>query len=253
MKYLEAPTGAVIDLDETLLDNRDPTTGENAHTIAVVDAVHVVTGGLSRYLQQVSVAEAHAISQQVPTHSIEAGLEQLFLNGGLDDHPEKANLINEILERKDLNYIEFLKDTAQPIPGAIEFYRRLAEKYKLHGRMALQSGARRIDAKIFLDKVGMLDLIPPERMFTRESIRYSKPDPEVNERAFLALGLPEADRSGVIGFDDDFRGITSIRKAGLYAVGVTTVHSISEFEASSCPPDLAGDYRTLSSFFGVAA
>jgi beta-phosphoglucomutase-like phosphatase (HAD superfamily) len=259
MASIEIPqvNGAVFDLDESLLSNmrinRTSGVAENVHTSTQVEAIHHVAGGAHEQLRDLTVAEAHKISQKIDVRTIANVVRQIFRNAGIDQRHDAEELQLEILEHQQELYTKWLKNEAEPVKGALEFITKLADRHDIHQQMALQTSAKFEHAAIFLDRHDLLRLIPYNRMFTLESVNHPKPDPEVNNLAFASLGLPESERQNVHDFDDDpIRGIGSILAANLVAVGVVNEFSVDDFMSQPNPPRYAGDYEQLSMIYDLA-
>lgn len=96
----------------------------------------------------------------------------------------------------------------------------------------------------------LLSNFPPHRIISREQFNHAKPHPEAFEVAFKTLGLP--DKTGVIAFEDDPRGVKSAVSAGLYTCAITTRFTREELEKMDTPPDLIADsYTDFRRHFGM--
>lgn len=125
------------------------------------------------------------------------------------------SLLKEIVVRKNELYEGILRSEGEAVPGATRFVRRLAAS-GMESRLAVASASIRRDVDIFLDKAGLKNLFPDDKIKTRESITHAKPNPEVFNLAFNSLELPESARKFVCAFEDDPRGIMAARAAGLF-------------------------------------
>jgi len=244
--------GAIFDVDDTLLDNKPAVVGQAYHERARLAATHTVG---ERYnlpaLARLSPLDNRRAFIEAPVHTIEAAVwNMLRMTGVAQDIPIDPTdpLLLEIITLKDELYEQILRTEGEALPGAVAFVHSLADA-GLTGRLAIASTAIRRDVDIFLAKTGLDDLFPDHRIKTKESIAYPKPDPEVFNLAFASLELPETARANVCAFEDDPRGISAARGAGLYVCAITSRYSAGELRALEVPPhviaDSYADFRTL--------
>ncbi len=75
----------------------------------------------------------------------------------------------------------------------------------------------------------------PAVLIAAEDVAHGKPNPEVYQRAAMALGVPPADCLAV---EDAPPGIESARAAGMLAIGVATTHSHAALAVEACAASL---------------
>ena len=247
--------GAIFDIDDTLLDNKPDISGGGLHERSRLQAVQEVgkKHGIKE-LEHISIKDNWDAFQTAPVHTIESAVWNMFVRAGLADSvvPNLDDpLLKEIVKRKDELHEVIMIEEADEVAGASAFVKKLAAS-GLQDTLAIASSAARRDVDIFLRKKGIDDCFPPERITTKEDITHSKPNPEIFNRAFDTLGLPEADRSQVCAFEDDARGIMSARAAGLYVCAIATRFPKEELMALEVPPHVVADsFAEFEELFGL--
>jgi len=251
----EQITGAIFDVDDTLLDNKSGIPGEGLHEKSRLTAIHFVG---KKYeipeLQSVTAIENFEAFGTSRTHSVEGAVWNLMHIKGLVDTSliDRDNpLLQEITNLKDSLHVKVLLSEGNLVPGADRFILGLASIGL--GHMAIGSSAPRRDIDLFLDEVSDLrQYFPDQRIMSRESVTHFKPHPEVFDKAFASLDLPKTSRRTTIVVEDDPRGIEAGHKAGLFTVGITTRFSKSDLKNVPTPPDLVVDsYKELSKLLEV--
>lgn len=153
-------------------------------------------------------------------------------------------LLREIVLLKNELHVDSLRSLGREVMNASAFVEALAEKYNIKDKMAIASSAIRRDINIFLDELTSLrHYFPDERIISYEDIPHGlgKPHPEPFNRAFATLGLLDADRSSVIAFEDDPRGVISAKKAGLFVCAITTRFKKEDQQLQAAAPDIIID------------
>lgn len=248
------PKGAIFDVDDTLLDNYPKTHNLGLHEHARLLALREIG---ERHdiaaLAEVSEEQNRTVIQRAVEHSIEGGTWQLFYELGMVDSPtiDHGNqLLKEVAARKHELYEPIMCEFGAPLPKAIEFVKAM---YVLtDGRIAIASGAQRADVRAFLRMSGMEALFEGRRVITREDFGRAKPDPESFETAFQTLGLPDEDRSAVLAFEDDPKGVTSAKQAGLYVCAITSRFTDAELVSHEHKPDLVqASYVAFAATLGI--
>lgn len=83
-------------------------------------------------------------------------------------------------------------------------------------------------------------------------VENPKPHPEVYNKGFKTLRLPESARQHVLAVEDDQRGILSAHNAGLITCAITTRFPRDYFIKQATPPDLIVDsYPELEVVIGL--
>ena len=172
----------------------------------------------------------------------------LNLRHNPDEPNPNDDLVIAITNRKNELYKELLASDVQEVPGSTRFVKDIARL--TGGSVAIGSSALFDDIKLYLNTKGILEYFPDERITSIESVTHAKPNPEVFNKAFKSLGLPESSRARVCVFEDDPRGIIAAKAAGLFACAITTRHTADEFRSSLVPPDfIANSYDEFSAHF----
>lgn len=136
-----------------------------------------------------------------------------------DSLPELMHLfpdrpMDELLrEVTDIDIAVPLSDV-QPVAGAVQLVRRLAEAGM---PLALVTSAGRTYAHGLLRELGLLDAFGTP--VTGEDVSRGKPDPEGYLAACEGLGL---DPALVVGFEDSRAGVAAVKTAGMGCVAVAT-------------------------------
>ncbi len=105
-------------------------------------------------------------------------IERLYRTHGRPVDPVRRD---ELLEWKSRIYQEAIRDGLPPMPGAIEFVRRMATRFPL----AIASGSLRAEVEYLLQKLGLREKFAV--LVTAEECKRSKPDPEVFLKALAGL------------------------------------------------------------------
>jgi sugar-phosphatase len=126
-----------------------------------------------------------------------------------------------------------LLDGVIPIPGALDFVKRLPA-----GTWAIGTSGERVVATARLRKLGFPI---PDVLIASEDVERGKPNPEVYMKAADGLGIEYA---RWVVFEDAPPGIASARAAGMMAVGVLTTYPASA---------LSGAMELILDFRGVMA
>jgi beta-phosphoglucomutase len=129
--------------------------------------------------------------------------------------------IAELLHRKH-QFFEKIEHELQAIPGAVEFVRWAATRY----RLALATSATPRNRAAALQSLGIADCF--ESLVDTARFQRPKPDPEIFQVAMQDLKVSPAD-CWII--EDSLPGVRAGKTAGCFAVGLTTTfdaESLSE-------------------------
>jgi HAD superfamily hydrolase (TIGR01509 family) len=144
----------------------------------------------------------------------------LILTGwlGEDADPERMRRLSEEKESRFRALVR--ANGIEPLPGVREWVARLHDEGWLH---AIATSAPRANLEVLSGAMGM------GRYFgagvAAEDVTHGKPDPEVFLLAAARLGA-EPGRSIVV--EDAPTGIEAGRRAGMYTVGVSLLHTLPE-------------------------
>ncbi len=120
--------------------------------------------------------------------------------------------IAELLHRKH-QFFEKIEHELQPIPGAADFVKWAAGRY----RLALATSATPRNRAAALQSLGIADCF--ESLVDTARFQRPKPDPEIFQIAMRDLGL-DAEECWII--EDALPGVRAGKSAGSFTVGITT-------------------------------
>ena len=182
-------TGAIFDLDGTLLDS-------NGYWDQAPDA----------YLRTQGKTAKPGLGQTIFAMTVEEAAEYMIREYGLDRTPEEiASGVNAAMEKFYLNTIP-LKD------GAAETIRKLAD---MRIPMAIASVTDRALVGAVLHRFGLTDLI--DCVVTTDDVGVGKQEPDIYLRAAEMIGsVPE----NTLVFEDALHALKTAKKAGFQTVGV---------------------------------
>lgn len=237
------PRGAIFDLDDTLLSNQ-PTGNpiDGLHAISRLKAVHEAgkRHGIKALRDYDAAANVQAFLTS-PVHTIQGAVWNILQETGVVDigplnleHP----LLQEISARKIALQLETIRERGEEVAGASDFVRHIGQVAS--GRLSIASMATAAEIDEFLKKYALTDLFDG-RIASYETTTHPKPHPESFENAFQLLQLPDSDRRHVLAFEDDPRGITSAKAAGLYVCAITTRFDRDTLQSLEVAPDLVCD------------
>ena len=248
--------GAIFDMDDTLLDNQEGLRGEGLHERSRLSTVHEI--GISHGIRSLVdyPAEANISAfRNASVHTTKGAMWQILYECGVVntkvidlEHP----LLNEMEALGFELHTDILSDEAEEITDASAFIRGLG-RTGLKDKMAIASSGILKHIQIFINKVGLTEYFPLERIKSLESFTDPKPHPAVYNLAFESLGLTEADRSHTVAFEDDPRGIEAARAAGLYVCAIATRYTKEDLMSLKIPPDFAANsYKEFSGYFNIS-
>lgn len=148
-----------------------------------------------------------------------------------------AGEVERLAERKRAHYARLCERGLQAVPGVRIFVDKLVA---LAVPRAVATSASHRDAERLLTELGVQALFPV--LVTADDVRWSKPNPEVYQRAATALGMPP---DACLVFEDSIVGVHAARNAGMRVIGVTTAHTGRELIE-------AGAERAIADFEGFA-
>ncbi|MFO1519168.1 MAG: HAD family phosphatase [bacterium] len=139
-------------------------------------------------------------------------------------------MIQTLIETKSKFYDEEMARKDLFVPGAVDFVKKISEKYFL----GVVSGALRREIAAWLKKGGIADLLPV--IVAAEDIQKGKPDPEGYLRGLDHLNRDFVPSSEMIlpqeclVIEDSRWGIEAAHGAGMKCVGFTTSYSAEELK-----------------------
>lgn len=245
--------GVIFDVDDTLLNNYPPHIPMGLHEHSRLKTAHVIgkRRGITA-LERFTIEQCFQAFLDAQVHSVHGAIWQMLIMAGQVSGPIQFDhpLLVEMVNLKEEIHEDALRTHGREVPGATLFIEALAKDHGLADHLAVASTANRRDILLFFDLHDLHRFFPPARIVSREQFTHSKPHPEPFELAFNTLDL--SDKTGVVAFEDDPRGVQSAKDAGLYTCAITTRIKRSEFEKMDTPPDLiAGSYDEFRRHFGM--
>jgi len=159
-------------------------------------------------------------------------------------------LLSSLMDRKSLHYDEMIEGNIEILPGAVDFIRSLAGKY----RLAIGSGALEAEILRVLDFAGVRESF--EVIVGADNIANCKPEPDVYIEALRRLNAlkvdgPDISPAECLVVEDSLSGIRAALAAGMKCLAVTNSYSEAELsEAHAIKPGLGGlDIGTLAHLF----
>jgi len=142
-------------------------------------------------------------------------VERLYRSHGRPvDHARRDEMVNW----KARAYWELIRDGLPPLPGAVEFVRRLAAEYPL----AIASGSLRVEIEHLLERMGLRQAF--QVLVTADEVERSKPEPEVFLKALAGLrqlppfeldGAPSLRPTECLVIEDAPAGVRAAHAAGI--------------------------------------
>lgn len=130
--------------------------------------------------------------------------------------------LKNLEEEKEALFREMYLPYIKPVTGLIEFLEML-KKNRI--TMAIATSAPQSNVEFTLEQTGISEYF--RAIITGNSVTRSKPHPEIYLMAAQEIGYLTKD---CIVIEDSLSGIEAAKRAGCKVVGITTTHSINEFE-----------------------
>jgi beta-phosphoglucomutase len=130
-----------------------------------------------------------------------------------------TELLDHLVKKKSKLYLGLVSTTLRIVPGAPEFVREAAQRF----RLGVVSGAQRHEIDHVLGKTGLADTF--EVIIAADDVPRCKPDPASYLAAHTALNQhrPIVKQSCVV-IEDSVPGLEAARSAGMSCVVLTTNH-----------------------------
>jgi beta-phosphoglucomutase len=126
--------------------------------------------------------------------------------------PISPERVKELADRKEVYFREFIRETAAPLPGAIEL---LSALRSAGYRQALASSTPIANIELISDILGLKRYL--SAFVSGESVPRSKPAPDTFLKAAEELG---ANPSQCLVIEDAVAGIEAARAGGMYCIAV---------------------------------
>lgn len=252
MLKIDDVQGVIFDVDDTLLNNYPPKFPFGLHERSRLKAAQEVgkRHGIQKLIKFTD-EQAFQAFNDAPEHSLNGAVWQMLImaeaaQGEIDlAHP----LLLEIVELKDRQHEDVLRKHGREVAGACAFVARLADR-GFKDNMAVASTAYRRDILVFFEMADLHRFFPDHRIISRENFTHPKPHPEAFETALKTLSFK--DKSKILAFEDDPRGIVSAKAAGLFTCAITTRFSKKDLAGLAVPPDVVAEsYDEFAKFLAL--
>ena len=146
--------------------------------------------------------------------------------------PAPQKLIDELVARKAVVYLDHIRAHLFIFPGIRELVREAAKRY----RLAIASGALRQEIEFILEEAGIRKEF--EHITSSEDVTRGKPDPQAFLHALASLNRTTPSNSGrltpedCLVIEDSIPGIQAARRAGMKVLAVTNTHPAEDLQAA---------------------
>lgn len=157
-----------------------------------------------------------------------------------DHHkPCDSQLLQTLIERKAVRYLERAREELVFFPGAVECVQKLSEKIPV----VVCSGALRAEIELALDILGIKHLF--QGIISAEDTADCKPDPEGYNKAIelLRKTVPDLKPDQTTAVEDSLAGIQAAIAAGMHVVAIPNSYPANKLQTASptaIVPDLDG-------------
>jgi beta-phosphoglucomutase family hydrolase len=145
--------------------------------------------------------------------------------------------LSELALRKEELYREAYLPHRMVVPGLIDF---LEAARGLGIRMAVATAASPANMAFILDGLDLRKYFGA--LATAADVRRGKPDPEIFLKSAADLGV---EPQNSIVFEDAFFGFEAAKRAGMIAIGLTTVNSAEDIMKTGSVVEVHADYSEL--------
>lgn len=146
--------------------------------------------------------------------------------------------LHELALRKEELYREAYLPHRKPVDGLVEF---LESARELGIKMAVSTAASPANMAFILDGLDLRKYFGA--LTTAADVKRGKPDPEIFLLSASRLGVRPKDS---LVFEDAFFGFEAAKRAGMMAVGITTVNTADEMIKTGSVAETHSDYTTMS-------
>ena len=146
--------------------------------------------------------------------------------------------LDELARRKEQLYRDVYIHHRKPIDGLVEFLGSAAE---LGIKLAVSTAASIPNMEFILDGLDLRHYFGA--ITTAADVKRGKPDPETFLKSADSLGV---DAGNSIVFEDAFFGFEAAKRAGMKAIGITTVNSAEDIMKTGIVSETHADFTTIS-------
>ena len=145
--------------------------------------------------------------------------------------------LSELALRKEELYREAYLPYRKPVPGLVPF---LEAAQELGIRMGVATAASPANMAFILDGLDLRKYFGA--LTTAADVKRGKPDPEI---FLLSAARLEVEPENSVVFEDAFFGFEAAKRAGMIAVGLTTVNSGDDIMRTGSAVEVHADYTDL--------
>lgn len=145
--------------------------------------------------------------------------------------------LSELALRKEELYREVYLPHRTPVPGLVPF---LEAARQLGIKMAVSTAASPANMAFILDGLDLRKYFGA--LTTAADVKRGKPDPEIFLMSAARLGV---EPGSAIVFEDAFFGFEAAKRAGMIAVGLTTVNSAEDIMRTGSVVEVHADYTSM--------
>ena len=145
--------------------------------------------------------------------------------------------LSELALRKEELYREAYLPNRTPVPGLTAF---LDEAQQLGIRMAVATAASPANMAYILDGLDLRKYFGA--LTTAADVKRGKPDPEIFLLSAARLGV---ETGNSIVFEDALFGFEAAKRAGMMAIGLTTVNSAEDIMRTGSVAEVHADYTSM--------
>ncbi|MEO5857900.1 MAG: HAD family phosphatase [Pyrinomonadaceae bacterium] len=145
--------------------------------------------------------------------------------------------LNELALRKEMLYREVYIHHRKPVDGLIEF---LDSAHGLGIKLAVSTAASPANMAFILDGLELRKYFGA--ITTAADVKRGKPDPEIFLMSAANVGVEP--RHSIV-FEDAFFGFEAAKRAGMKAIGITTVNSYEEIMRAEGVVEAHADFEGL--------
>ena len=133
--------------------------------------------------------------------------------------------VRELADRKEAYFREFIRETAAPLPGAIELLSALKEAGY---QQALASSTPKANIDLISEVLGLRRYLTA--LVSGESVAHGKPAPDVFLKAASELGV---EPSKCLVIEDAVAGVEAALAGGMYCIAVAYERNLPGLRAAT--------------------